>query len=571
MARMIPPAVSEACVSHGEVEIFHRIKGDPKTEDWIVLHSLDIAHHREQVSGELDFVVMIPRGGVLCLEVKACTSVSCKDGQWYYGTNPHPDLRGPFKQVAAAMHSLRSNLISRRPEFSEIMFWSVVIFPFLQFNIHSEEWCEWQVIDMFSLRQGSLGFLLLVVTQKAREHLASCKKTGWFNPSSSHPTREECEIIAQLMRPSFEFFESPKSRTSHMTEEIKHFTEEQFSALDAIKMNPRVVFVGPAGTGKTLLAIEAARRSAAAGNKVLFVCFNKLLGAWLSEEMDKLKDNIVVGSLHRYMLFVSGETPVGPEQEFWKTVLPHKAIDRLLQDEKNCSFDELIADEAQDLLRREYLDFLDVNLKGGLSAGRWRMFGDFEKQAIYNAADMPLEDFVATRGSQAPIFSLRVNCRNTPRIAAMASLLGGLTPGYAKILRPDDHVCPKIQYYLTREKQENLLVSVLENLYNEGFTGDDIVILSPLKEGSCVSSISDAVWGQRLRLIGTSGSGYIQYSTIHAFKGMEAPVIIVTDISAVNNPESEALFYVAVTRTLSRLVILMHESVKKEVAKILLK
>jgi hypothetical protein len=43
----------------------------------------------------------------------------------------------------------------------------------------------------------------------------------------------------------------------------------------------------------------------------------------------------------------------------------------------------LVIDEAQDLLEDEYLDVLDLLVKGGLAGGRWAFFGDFERQAIY--------------------------------------------------------------------------------------------------------------------------------------------------------------------------------------------
>lgn len=110
MARMIPPTIPASCSSPGEQEIFAKLKQDDATRDWIVLHSLDIAEHLRQVSGEADFVIVVPGLGVLCLEVKACRSLMRKDGLWYYGNDPKGDPRGPFKQSAEAMHSLRQQV-----------------------------------------------------------------------------------------------------------------------------------------------------------------------------------------------------------------------------------------------------------------------------------------------------------------------------------------------------------------------------------------------------------------------------------------------------------------------------
>ena len=52
---------------------------------------------------------------------------------------------------------------------------------------------------------------------------------------------------------------------------------------------------------------------------------------------------------------------------------------------------------------------------------------------------------------------------------------------------------------------------------------------------------------------------------------MEAPAVIVTDIDKLTTPTSTVLFYVAVTRVLQRLIILVHEPAKAEILRTLLK
>ena len=117
MARMIPPIIPISCSSPGEREIFTRLKDELGAKDWIVLHSLDIAHHLRQIAGEVDFVIIAPGLGVLCLEVKACHSLGRANGLWYYGHDPHGDPRGPFKQASEAMHSLRKQVVRIEPDF----------------------------------------------------------------------------------------------------------------------------------------------------------------------------------------------------------------------------------------------------------------------------------------------------------------------------------------------------------------------------------------------------------------------------------------------------------------------
>lgn len=574
MAKMIPAIINPECNSPGEREIFNRLKNDPETRDWIVLHSLDIANHTHQVSGEIDFVIIIPSKGVLCLEVKACSRLSCQNGLWYYGSNSQPDPRGPFKQASQAMHSLRKRLIERRPELSRVVFWSAVIFPYVEFTKNSEEWHPWQVIDSKAFRARPVSSLILAVINNAREFLKTCSSASWFQHDSKEPYLEQCKAIAATLRPNFEFIESAKTRARRREEEVKQYTEEQFIALDAMEINPRVAFAGPAGSGKTLLAIEAARRGHAAGRKVLFVCFNRLLGKWLEEQTTGLYPGVVSRTLHSQMLKVAGPE-LSPDQnrgeKFWKTELPDYAIEKLLdnQGEENV-FDEIIVDEAQDILRDNYLDFLDLSLKGGLATGRWRFFGDFEKQAIYGREGL-LENFIQSRGGQAPVYSLRVNCRNTPRIATMAQLLGELEPGYSKVLRPDDRIDPNLFYYQNDGDQQKILLEVLEKLYEDGFSGKDIAILSPKASGPCATKINVSPWKERIKPYETAGKGHIGYCSIHAFKGLEAGAVIITDIKHVTGPEANDLFYVGLTRALHRLVILAGDAVKSEVINILLK
>jgi hypothetical protein len=548
---MIPPDIHPGCASPGEHEIFRRLKDSPGTQNWIVLHSLDVSNHLKRIYGEIDFVVIV------------------------YGSSTNPDFRGPFKQAAEAMHSIRKKLSERRPDLAGVVFWSAVIFPYIAFSASSSEWREWQVIDNRIFRMRPLGKLIESILDHARSFLRECTSAKWFQAGSAEPNAEQCEIISHWLRPDFEFYQSPKSRAKTRSEELKRYTEEQFVALDAMEENMRVAFTGPAGTGKTLLAIEAARRGRSANRRVLMLCFNRILGKWLKAQTENLGPGVVCKTLHGHMLSVSGYILTGKERggEFWKDELPLLAMEKLTEnpDEKYL-FDEIVLDEAQDIaFCKGYLDFLDLSLKGGLASGRWRFFGDFERQAIYGQALAHFQELLSMRVGQAPIYSLRVNCRNTPRIASVARLLGGLNPDYQRVLRPDDGVDPELHYYSSDANQRMLLIQAFEKLYREGFTGGDIIVLSSKADASCIAaSISISPWRERLRPVDNAGEGHIEYCTIHAFKGMEKPSVIVTDIQRVATPLAESLFYVAVTRALNKLEVLVEQSAKEEIISALL-
>ena len=149
MARMIPPVIGADVISDGERQIFEAFKTDAGAADWVVMHSLDVAKHQAQVSGEIDFVVIVPRLGVVCVEVKASRSLEIRDGRWRYSQTGAWDERGPFKQAAVAMHSLRNQLVEAEPGFSSIVFCSAVAFTHVLFDVASPEWHRWQALDRF--------------------------------------------------------------------------------------------------------------------------------------------------------------------------------------------------------------------------------------------------------------------------------------------------------------------------------------------------------------------------------------------------------------------------------------
>lgn len=558
----------------GEREIFRRLRDDPETRSWIVLHSLDIADHISQVSGEVDFVVIIPNKGVVCVEVKSHTSIKYISGSWIYGKNSEPDARGPFKQAANAMHSIRNHLVKTRPDMNRVVFWSAVIFPFASGKLITGEWHSWQFIDRSRFCALPISRLILSVIENARTFLVS-KKSDWFQKDSDEPYSEQCREIARILRPDFEFFESPRARRQRLLDELKYYTEEQMLAIDRMDQNPRVIFSGPAGTGKTLVALEAVRRSVNSGRTTLFLCFNNLLGRWLKEQTSDISENLIkTSTLHAFMLEVSGIKPPADRTEnhiFWEEELPLIATENLLNKAETSLifYDELIIDEAQDILANCYLDILDLVLKGGLAAGRWRFFGDFEKQSIFRNNHVELNVFLNSRATNASEYALRENCRNTPRIAAYTEILGGLSPGYRKILRPDDQVEPFWRYYDNINEQKSQLKNLLHDLEKDGFQLKDIVLLSPRIDSCAAALASEDEWKSLLVHLEKRTGNSAGFCTVQAFKGLESPVIILTDIEHFDTDERMNIFYIGVTRALQRLAIFVSKAAKSDIKELL--
>jgi hypothetical protein len=571
---MIPPVVGEETASPGEKELFERFRTDPGAADWVVLHSLDVPRHRRQLMGEIDFTIVVPGQGVLCLEVKSHRSVGRDaDGMWHLG-HDMPTRVGPFRQASDATHSLRDYVRTRAPELRGLLFWSAVCFTNVRFQLTSPaEWHDWQVIDSAALRARSISALVAAVLARARALAASTQSAAWFNATNAEPTAEQVTALVRIMRPTFEFFESPKSRRRYREDELRRYTAEQYDALDAMdpSANPRVVFEGAAGTGKTLLALEEARRSQLRGKRALLCCFNRLLGSWLRREAEPLGDAVVATTFHSYLLQLTRlEVPEASSAAFWTDELPEAALDVILSG-KITPFDILIIDEAQDLLLDGYLDIFDVLVNGGLANGLWRMFGDFEQQSLYGSSSRPLVEVLAQRAPGTPRYMLTKNCRNTPRIASFVKLLAAYDRGYATVLRPDNGIEPELIFYGSQDEQDVKLETLLNSLFADGYSGREIVVISPRARGGAAERLYAKGWADRLKPAAADLPGGIRYCTVHAFKGLESPVVILTDIASIGTAADHSLFYVAVTRATERLYVLASSQVKAAVLDLLLR
>jgi hypothetical protein len=548
MARMMPSVIDPQRSPPGEVELFNLLsEHGPPT--WIGLHSLDLPDHVRQIEGELDFLVLIPGVAAVCVEVKSHQRVvRDTNGLWRLGDR-EPTPHSPFRQASEAMYSARAK-VRERQNLATVPFVSVVAFPRCRFDLPATEWAEYQVIDESDLQlHGIVGALTRAGTRH-REKLNSTPAATWFRDDAGEPTVEQCEQIARILRPNFERSRSPKARRSEIQGEIRRYTEEQFGALDILDANARIVFTGGAGTGKTFLALEAARRANLQGARVLLVCYNRLLGAWMKREAAPLGELTDAGTLHSIMLRISGAAvPDNASHRFWSTELPTSSIEALLDGHPSAaSYDVVVIDEAQDVCSPDYLDVLDLLVTGGLSDGKVLAFGDFEHQAIYTSSDA--RDLLAERMTFAA-GTLRDNCRNRPRIGAIATSASGreLYRGYR---RNDDGIEVLIRPYKTPADQTTILTTLIDTFREDGYQLGDIVILSPLGHQPAHESLTNphTRW---LAPADADTAPKIGTSTIHAFKGLEAAAVIVTDVTDLDNLHNRQLLYIAATRATDRL------------------
>lgn len=294
----------------------------------------------------------------------------------------------------------------------------------------------------------------------------------------------------------------------------------------------------------------------AVGGVGRLLCFNSFLGKRLAADMADI-GGLTVGTLHREMLRIAGvRVPMDCGASFWEQELPDAALEALL-DRPDLAVDFLIVDEIQDIAKTPYLDVLELFVEGGLSGGRVLFFGDFERQAVFETGDSRL--LLHQRAPHLSTFRLTSNCRNLPRIVYQVNLLSKLEPGYQHFRRQDDGVDPSLVPFAAGSDQSPLLVQAVQTLRDEGFELNEILVLSPLRDGATAEVTTDPWLRQVLhRADGQRGvRGQLLYSTIHAYKGLEAPAVIVTDLDDRGTPGFESLLYVGLTRATDRLVALV--------------
>jgi hypothetical protein len=557
MARMVPPTFAAETRSPGERELFCMFRDAPSTDGWTVLHSLDLSDHVERVAGEADFVVVVPRLGVAVLEVKAHQRIEFRDGVWLMGSRREPDVRGPFKQASEAMHSLRNFVADHVPEARSVPFWSGVIFPYANFvgAPRSPEWHPWQLIDAADLSARDVSDCVAGLLRSARQLLT--ERTNWFRRDDDGPDEALSARLVDAMRPNFEVHETPRQRLKRFDAEVIRYTSAQTRVLDMVAGNERVIIDGPAGTGKTVLAVEAARRAALEGGRVALLCFNYLLGQQLTAEMSA-HPGVSVRTFHGYLRDVSGSSPPsGDHPSYWQQELPDQAIEALLEREA-APFDVMVIDEAQDLGRPAYVDVLDLMLEGSLTTGRWMAFGDFENQAIFaEEGSRGFDQLVLTRTTSFARLSLTENCRNTTSIGALAESVGRLRLPYSRMLREGTGIDAELRYHPPGGGAA-ALASALDDLRADGLGGRETVVLSPRRD--CAADGLGEPWRSRLAEFPTPKGGHVGRTTVQRFKGLEAAAVVVTDIEEVGSERTRQLLYTAATRAKHRLIVVLPET-----------
>jgi hypothetical protein len=229
---------------------------------WRAWHSLRLRDGKGFL-GEGDFVLAHPERGMMVMEVKG-GHVEQRDGRWYQNgkeLDPAPLTQGL---------GFQRKLLERLDAFgSAPPSWGVAAaFPDVEFDDPPTE---------DDLRGALLGKTQLHWLEQYFDGL-----TRRVLPAPKAARGDWMERIQKLWGLAWIPGLSLGTRARLAAERRFELDEAQLSALDGLLENDRVLISGGAGSGKTLLAAEAARRHAAEGKKVLLLCFTAPLRTWLA-------------------------------------------------------------------------------------------------------------------------------------------------------------------------------------------------------------------------------------------------------------------------------------------------
>lgn len=556
--KMRPPYIDKT-ISNAERKLFRIFREAENLDGWYCLHSLGVSRHLSKREGEIDFLFIGPEG-IFVIEAKG-GRVHRENGLWKF-TDRYGRItqkkESPFTQARSALYSLKAELVQKfGAEMHQYVFGYGVALPDISFREESPEWDQNTIFDSRDLGRPFSEFL-----SQLGGYWHSRQRGG--KPLSSKLIKQ----IVNYVRGDFETLRPVSLDIQESEAGILELTGEQYGALDAMEENERTIFSGPAGTGKTLLAIEKARRNNASGTHTLFLCFNRLLGAHLAEVVREEKlDYIKVDSLHHFFHEVINAAGYSNELEqnhdspkLFSEIYPECFLKAWKADE---AFDELIIDEGQDILTPEYITALDATVKGGFKDGRWSLFMDPETQRdMFISFD---EDVYRELKKQAASYHLTINCRNTKPIAVQAEVISGYPLGRVKKI---DGLPVKYLWYSSPIDQSVQISDCVNKLLADGVRPDDITILSAKRYQASLAGSGrlrlDAGHYQLGKGKATSHKNLIACGTVQSYKGLESSVVVLTDIEDIDSPDMKTVNYVGYTRARTALYISIDRRLKKK-------
>jgi len=491
--------------------------------------------------GDADVLVLDPDRGFIVIEVKG-GGIGRDDGGWYsidqFG-HRH-EIKDPGKLAQNAAHAITETLRGHRefklPNKSPAFGWGVC-FPDISTDGSD---LGAALPDTVVIDAGTLGYCA-----EAIEAIFAM-----FQREPAPLTQSQRKAFVDILAPELNIVPTLRSRAGDEEARFVRLTDEQASALDMVSRNRKVIVTGGAGTGKTILAREKARRLAAEGKRTMLLCFNRSLAQRVAAEAERYE----AWNFHEVCMSLAEkaglprEVPGEPAlaREFWELKAPDLLMDALaaLPGER---WDAIVVDEGQDFRAHWWVPVMEL-LRDPRGGSLW-VFHD-PNQNIYGGELSGLDDFVEVE--------LRKNCRNTRRIAEYASGLVGeplvLPPG-----SPEGAPVEVVECADERAMADAARRALHRLVSQEGLACEEVQLLTTHRvEASAVWKAGRLGNFELVKFPAAAGPGQVSISTLHSFKGLEAGAVILCDVRAGDATSSAKHLYVAASRAKHALVVLRY-------------
>jgi hypothetical protein len=395
MAQLLPPDFDLGTLEHSERRVCAALVAG-LDDDWLVVPSVPICV--DGTDSEIDVVLVSPTHGAIAVEVKG-GAISLEAGRWFQ--NGRPLAKSPTDQVTAAKHHLIRRMRGIGLDLEGLFLRHVVALP-----------------DVGSVPPEGLGpdapaEIIFTKSELAEPAYAVAALHREHGPIPA----ERLTRFVQALRPDLHLDTDGGRVMSRTVHRIDASTRTHLAAIRSLDANRRVLVTGGAGTGKTWLVIDWARRAVERGERTLVVCFNKPIADYLQRRLAETP--AMVGTYHdivsRLLEPFDFVIPRDPPTSYWETAPTAALMARL--DQVGAPFDTIIVDEGQDLRPHWWVSLEALMDPAGTQ--RLLMTAD-PAQAIY------VKPFEPPTG--AAVFELHHNLRSSASVADVVARLGGPPP-----------------------------------------------------------------------------------------------------------------------------------------------
>ena len=539
--RRLPAEVSENTLRSTECDVFRRLQA-VLDDSFVVFYSrpwLGLKPDGEEIDGECDFIVAHSKLGVLTLEVKGgAVAYDPRTARWTSRDrwNVTHNIKNPVQQARSAKHELLKRLhASPHWKTTRIRARHGIILP------HSAAPSD----DLGADMPKRIFCFARTFEDGFREWILGRFGDTPQDERTSELGRDGLYALEDILAKPFRLRTPLGTLLSRDDAALEVLTQQQFHILRTIEAVPHAAICGGAGTGKTVLAIEEAKRCAESGAQVLFACYNRALA---KEVRNSLRGGPPISVMTFHQLCAELTTragllhPVGfSERQLFEEIWPDllmQAFDRLTDQR----YDAIVVDEGQD-----FLPLWWTALQAGLNPDGWgllRIFYDSNQRVYTGANTLPEEvDSIPIR--------LTRNLRNTQRIH---ELVKQHYTGHEIVAVGPEGIGVR---WIKVDSQDKLgkridgCIARLDSL--EQVPADNIAVIVSNETAIKRIAPTGRLGGFRTVRCDERSDGRIILDTIRRFKGLERPVVIVA--ATPDTVDNKELPYVALSRARTHLIV----------------